>query len=438
MSTNYTMFDPNKATQLAKFQGGLAGIQAGNASITGTAMAPTSIYNQAGYYALQNQNTGYVDLVKLQNESLYSNNWYDQGTSTIFDFTPGGSGITSLAQPQTTSNTNMQASEIGSYAQETPDTDSDVQEDSDAASYSQESSVQNSASNSSATLTTETQSTSAANENSTPQASTNTSASSSSSSTPQASTKTSASSSSSSASSNTIAGTQQYPWGPGYIVTSKDNGATTKTYTNSDGNQSSMIVDKSGEQIELDAADIDELVQSGIYDSKEEALYDVKNQGYYVSDDEEALLGIYSQEDEEKIQLLMDKFQLTREEAISQLGDKIQSVEADKIQTDMMFTNLINNGFTREEAIDYLQQLGYEVPEQLMEEPAKYSDEDETKIAALQQSTGCSREDAIKTLNVKEDKDGWLKSAVGAVGGFFSGIGKAISNGWNSFCDWIW
>lgn len=86
MSSNYVFFNPSEANQLAKFQGSLSGIKAANSTITGVAQAPTSVFNQAGYYALQDTNTGYVTLQKLADDSLYTKQWYDQGTSTPFDF----------------------------------------------------------------------------------------------------------------------------------------------------------------------------------------------------------------------------------------------------------------------------------------------------------------------------------------------------------------
>ena len=80
------MFDTSKATELAEFQGRFAGIQAGNTTVTGVAMAPTSIYNQAGYYALQDEDSGYLTLKKLSNDSLYTGEWYDQSTKQVFEF----------------------------------------------------------------------------------------------------------------------------------------------------------------------------------------------------------------------------------------------------------------------------------------------------------------------------------------------------------------
>lgn len=79
-------FDPKLAGDLAKFQGTLAGTLAGRATHVGVAMAPTSIYNQAGFYALQDTDTGYIHLEKLHNDSLYTNQWYDQGLGKDFDF----------------------------------------------------------------------------------------------------------------------------------------------------------------------------------------------------------------------------------------------------------------------------------------------------------------------------------------------------------------
>ncbi len=82
----YTFFDPSQVNELAKFQGGFSGALAGNAAHIGVAQAPTSVFNQSGYYALQDSDTGYLTLKKLGNESLYTGEWYDQSTKQVFDF----------------------------------------------------------------------------------------------------------------------------------------------------------------------------------------------------------------------------------------------------------------------------------------------------------------------------------------------------------------
>ncbi len=85
MTGNFVFFDPQKSFQLGKFQGSMAGAQAGHAAYIGTAYAPTTIFNQGGFYALQDTQTGYVHLNKLHNDSMYTQNWYDQNTKTVFD-----------------------------------------------------------------------------------------------------------------------------------------------------------------------------------------------------------------------------------------------------------------------------------------------------------------------------------------------------------------
>ena len=82
----YTFFDPSKTNELAKFQGGFSGALAGNAGYIGVAQAPTSVFNQAGYYALQDEDSGYLTLKKLSNDSLYTGEWYDQSTKQVFEF----------------------------------------------------------------------------------------------------------------------------------------------------------------------------------------------------------------------------------------------------------------------------------------------------------------------------------------------------------------
>ncbi len=104
---SYTFFNPSSANELAKFQGTFAGIQAGLASETGVATAPTSVFNQAGYYALQDTETGEVSLQKLASDSIYTGNWYDQGTGQQFDISTSGSTFDSSQL-----SSNMTAAEI--------------------------------------------------------------------------------------------------------------------------------------------------------------------------------------------------------------------------------------------------------------------------------------------------------------------------------------
>ena len=109
---SYTFFDPSSATDLAKFQGTFAGIQAANTSTTGVAAASTSIFNQAGYYALQDTDTGNVTLQKLADDSLYTGEWYDQTTEQTFDFESSDSTFDSSSLTD-----NMSAADIASLDQ---------------------------------------------------------------------------------------------------------------------------------------------------------------------------------------------------------------------------------------------------------------------------------------------------------------------------------
>lgn len=371
---SYTYFDPSTATDLAKFQGTLSGIQAGNASYVGVACAPTSIYNQAGFYAVQDTDTGYVKLQKMHDDSLYTKQWYDQSLGTIFDFSEGGSGVTHVRDDGANSTNSTNSSN---------------------------SSTTNTSTNSSTTSST---------------------------------TNSSTSSATNSASQSDSSGMIEYPWGSGYVAVDPNNGVSSTT--NADGS-GEILVDEEGEPITLDAADLEELVDAGIYSSTQEALEATLAEGYTVTDEEQAKLGIYSEEDESKIQLMMDKYELTRSEAIQKLGDTI-GPKADSSEIETMFNNLVNSGFSKEDAASYLEELGYEVPSELTAEQPVYSDADENKIAALMQSTGCSREEAINILGVKPDEPGVLRSIGNAIGGFFGSIGEGISNAWNSFVDWIW
>ncbi len=256
------LFDTSKATELAKFQGTFAGIQAGNASYTGVAMAPTSIYNQAGYYAFQDSDTGYISLQKLSDDSLYTYNWYDQGTGTIFDFTTDGAGAvsTTSSDDDDDSSSSLSASDI-------------------ASAY--------------------------------------TSTSSSTSSSSSGTTTTTASSSDSSNSTST---------------TSSSSGSTSTTSSSSStSTTSSTDSDSDTDETELTAEDLQELVDAGVYDNLSEALQVTLANGYTVSDEEQAKLGLYSDSDETKIQLMMSKYGLTREEAVDTLEDNDTIADSDTL-----------------------------------------------------------------------------------------------------------
>lgn len=349
---NYTYFNPSTANDLAKFQGTLAGIQAGNAPMIGVAVAPTSIYNQSGYHAVQDPNNpGYVHIIKDADDSLYTRKWYDQTTGTNFDFS------------------GTQATQNGTQQ------------------------VTGSPYNVTIQITGGTQGTQGA----------------------------------------TPTGYTQYPWGPGTVVVDNN-------YNNTQTTQSSA--DEKDPEKELTAKDLQEMVDCGIYENLEEAYNAVTSQGYWLESTEASKLGIYSKEDEQKIQTLMDKLGLTREEAIKQLGDKIQTVssansEGAKAEIEARIQSMMANGLSRKEAVEYLEELGFTVPEECKSEPAKYSDKDEAKIRAVMEATGCTREEAIEATGVKPKKDGVITSFFKGVGNFFGGIGKAISDGWNSFWDWL-
>lgn len=355
MSYNY--FDPSTANELAKFQGSFAGIQASNTTTCGVAMAPTSIYNQAGYYALQDTSTGYVQLQKMHDDSLYTKQWYDQGTGTIFDFSQGGTGITvnpnhsSQQNNNTTNNTTNNNTNSGQV-----------------------------------------------NSN----------------------------------------GTIQYPWGPGVVVVQPNNGVTNQTITNSNGTTTQVKVDENGDPIMLDADDIFELVDAGVYDNTTEALAATQKEGYTVADEEQAKLGIYTDESEDRIALVMDKYGIDRAEALEMLGDKAVPQIAEDIDLHAKFGNLLDKGFSKKEAKKFLEEMGYEVPDEYMKDTPKYKDKDQARIDALVESTGCTPEEAAKMLGAKPKEDGWLKKAWDGTCNFFSGIGEGISNAWDSFCDWIW
>ncbi len=112
MANNFNLvpIDIQGMTQQAKFEGGFTGALAGNATYSGIASAPTSVFNQAGYYAFMDPNTNYATLQKLSNNSLYTREYYDQSTNQTFNFKP--ENVLTVNQSQL--NGNMSASEIAS------------------------------------------------------------------------------------------------------------------------------------------------------------------------------------------------------------------------------------------------------------------------------------------------------------------------------------
>lgn len=368
MSTPYNYFNPNTVNQLAKFQGTFSGIQAGNAGQIGVAAGPTSIYNQAGYYALQDPATGYVSIQKLGDDSMYTQNWYDQSTGMTFNLSsttpqaPQGAMITTSTSPAFTGNAQPM-------------------------------------------------------------------------------------------------GYTQYPWGPGTVVVNSSygqngdynsgyqagynagyqngtNGTQPQTTGSADG------TDAKDPAKELKASDLQDMVDCGIYENLEEAYEDVTKDGYWLNDKEAAKLGMYSEEDEEKITMIMDKFGCSRDEAIEKLGDKIQTANetndaANKADLELKIASMMENGLSREEAVECLEELGYKVPEELKTEPPKYSEEDEAKIKAVMDATGCSREDAIKATGVKPEKDGLITKLFKGIGNGIKAISTGIKNGWDSFIEWL-
>ena len=235
-----TNFNPNTANDLAKFQGTFVGIQAGNAPTLGTAVAPTSVYNQAGFTAVQDTDTGYVTLQKTGGESLFTGQWYDQGTGINFN----------IANNNNATNTTNAANTNSIYTTNLP-------------TYQQ-------------TTTT-----------------------------------------------TTVYGNQSnndYPWSQGYTIEDSSdvyvNGNNTQTNTDADAENS------------ISAKQLQKLVDKGIYKDLNEALNETLANGYQVDDDEQAKLGLYSKDDESKIQTMMDTYGMTREEAVQSLDGKIAEAGA--------------------------------------------------------------------------------------------------------------
>ncbi len=404
MSYNY--FNPSTANDLARFQGTLAGIQAGNASYTGVATAPTSIYNQAGYHAFSNDN-GTISLIKDADESLFTKKWYDQTSNTTFDFSGTQSTNNSSSANSTDSTGNSQGTTTTSNNNTTTDS---IKNGADTAVNNQtttpaasNNSVDNSSSNSNG-------STDSADNNDTQSVggeNTNT---------------------------DNDTGLQSYPWGNGYV-------SIYNTTDNNTSNNQGTVVDENGEQVEINAQDINDLVDAGAYSNVSEALNDLKNSGYKIPDDEQAKLGIYTEDSEKMITTMMDKLDISRDEAINKLSDKLQTNEGVKIGTEEeyynAYQNLVDRGMSDEEATSTLEKLGYETPSAVkdLEQLDGYSNEDQEKILTVMQSTGCSAQDAINSLGVKkEEHHGVIRS----IGDFFCGLGQGIADCWNGLCSWIW
>lgn len=407
MSYNY--FNPSTANDLARFQGTLAGIQAGNASYTGVATAPTSIYNQAGYHAFTNDD-GTISLRKDADESLFTKKWYDQTSDTTFDF----SGTQSA-------NNSSSANSTGGNNSANSTTDS-AEKSQDTTASSSNNTATNTINNGSDTSVNN-QTTTAANSNNTKNTTD--------------STDNNSTQSTNNGNTNTDnnTGIQSYPWGNGYVTVNNNTGTE-----NANGDSQGDIVDENGDQIEINAKDINDLVDAGAYSNVSEALNDLKNSGYKIPDDEQAKLGIYTEDSEKMISTMMDKLDISRDEAISKLSDKLQTNEGVQIGTEEeyynAYQNLIDKGMSDEEATTTLEKLGYETPSQVkdLQQLEGYTDEDQEKILAVMQSTGCSAQEAINSLGIKKDEHGLIRS----IGDFFGGIGQGIADGWNAFCSWLW
>lgn len=298
-ANNQIYFNPNKSLEIAKLQGNIAGREAGHPDQFGVAAAPTSIYNQGGYYAMHDTESGSIYLQKMHPDSIYTSQWYDQGSQTIYDFGPNGKGI----QPAQNNNTNQVYSDP--YINAFP--------------------YQN-----------------------------------------------------------------MMTINPSYAAPG----------------QAPMQVDSNGNPITLDADDVVELVDAGVYDSNAEALNDLTNQGYTVEDSEQAKLDIYTDETEEQIGLLMDKLGISREEAIAKLGNKAVTNEQESQFVEQEFNNMLENGASRFEAYKKLTEQGYEVSPDFLK---TYDKGDLKQIEKYMEKYGCSKEEAAEALNIKPNNNYLIK-----------------------------
>lgn len=278
MSTNYRFFDPSTATDLAKFQGTFAGIQAGNASVTGVASAPTSIYNQAGWYAMEDTNTGLVTLQKLSNDSLYTKQWYDQTSGTIFDFTDNGKGIVS-----TRTNEDVNTKNSNSFLEDYV--------------YGNGYIVNNNTNTNNTTESTE------------------------------------------------ITGGTNTTETQGTENTENTENTTNSDVQNTDSTQNTETELNGDKTKTLTAADLLEMVEAGVYKDAAEALYVTLYNGYEISDEEQAKLGIYEPEDEKKISLMTEKYGISRNEAASTLGLTLEGASQYKELEEMYASVQDEQGF---------------------------------------------------------------------------------------------
>ena len=108
---SYVFFNPKTYIDAAKFMGSYAGAQASVALYAGEANAATSIYNQMGYYPLQNTDTGEIIVKKLADNAIKQGGYYDQNANAVISFgtKSGGFDVSQLSR-------NMSAQEIANLA----------------------------------------------------------------------------------------------------------------------------------------------------------------------------------------------------------------------------------------------------------------------------------------------------------------------------------
>lgn len=233
-----------------------------------------------------------------------------------------------------------------------------------------------------------------------------------------------------------------------YYMSPTANNDITLFSANANDTSSNMQVDENGDQIIYGEQDVRDLFETtGKWETLADAVRDLEAQGYEVDDDAEAKLGIYTEESEKSIALVMEKQHKTRSEAIEWLGDSIKATSTKNSEQLEEAYNyyVIDQGMTHEDAIAQLKEVGYDVDENFRVDNFTFSDEDNEKITKEMNATGCSKKQAIKNLGITPSTsgfkdefgarepypgDGWGLYGFGGEGEGWEATGWGPSNKW--------
>ena len=191
---------------------------------------------------------------------------------------------------------------------------------------------------------------------------------------------------------------------PEQSTTTQSTGTDTSVFTNQTTNTNSQAAT---DTIVLGKEEFEDIYSTGKYDSKAEAVKDLEARGYEVDDEAEGELGIYTDKSEESIEKVMKDLHMTRKEAIAYLGDSIKETgtQDSKKLEDTYNYYTIEQGLTHEEAIEQMQDIGYNVDSDYTVDNFTFSDDDMDAINREMEKTGCSKKDAIKRLGITPDSD---------------------------------